>query len=182
MTERAKTRSPTVSRTKAPPGIFAARSGARPAHVDPDDLGAMLERGRQRVGRPCKLTRWLILEIVLLVKNGAHVEAAALAVGIRRATYYDWKKKGESEPPHSKLHREFSDAVAQAEAEAQAIAAVAARTGDKGAQWWLQRRNPGQWGRTLALTGPEGAPLAVGTGAVEMYRRPGVKLPESDED
>lgn len=97
--------------------------------------------------RPTKLTSELTNQIVKALHLGAYVETACAAVGIHKDTYYDWLAKAER---GSKQHKEFSDAVqkAQAQAELRLLADIE-QNGDQWQRqaWKLERRFNERWGR-----------------------------------
>src|SRR5688572_8306482 len=94
------------------------------------------------IGRPSLLTPAVTRVIVKVIKAGNYVETAVAAAGISKETFYDWLKKGGKEA--SGPHRDFSDAVEKAKAEAEmrdvAIIDKAAKSGQwQAAAWRLER-------------------------------------------
>jgi hypothetical protein len=68
------------------------------------------------IGRPTKLTEELTAQVVETIKRSNHPETAALACGISRASYYDWKRKGENgEEPYASFWTEVTRAIAASE-------------------------------------------------------------------
>lgn len=109
--------------------------------------------GTKPTGRPTILSKDLVDSIAEVVRAGAFYEEAALTVGIGRSTLYKWREEGEADIEHGKatLAAYFVDALTRASAEAEQAAAQAilsARYTDwRAAAWYLERRNPGRWGR-----------------------------------
>lgn len=102
----------------------------------------------KKFGRPEKLTPEITLRIANALRMGTVVELAAFFGGIRRSTFYAWKKRGESED--SGKYRDFSDTIAQAFAEAEVrftmIIFEAAKTDWRAALCLLERRYSERWG------------------------------------
>lgn len=141
---------------------------------------AAAAKGRR--GRPSKLDRQIIADLVFLLEAGNYLKPAAAALGLHVDTVYDWLAKGRTEPPASALHRLFSDAVEAAIGKAEADAVMGMRAG--GRDWraqakFLERRHPASWGQRLAITGADGAPPA----GVTLYQAAaaGVRLPKEDD-
>ena len=104
---------------------------------------------RGKNGRPTKLNEELQKRICDFLRQGAYVETAAAAAGIRKDAFYDWLKKGAANP--KSIYGQFSDAVAKAMADAELndliCISVAAKKGNwSAAAWRLERRNPKRWG------------------------------------
>lgn len=115
------------------------------------------------MARPTKLTPELQERILKAVRAGNYAEAAARASGIAPSTYYRWLQRGSLE--ESGAYRDFTEAVRQAEAEAE-VHAVAILRRAMGEDWraalaYLERRYPGRWRRhtSTELTGPDGGPI-----------------------
>lgn len=74
------------------------------------------------------------------LRRGNNRRAAAHVAGIAKSTLYDWLK----EPT-------LSDAIKKAESDAEAemveIVRRAAKKTWTAAAWWLERKNPRQWGK-----------------------------------
>lgn len=102
-------------------------------------------------GRPTKLTEELIEQVAEKIRRGNHPETSAVASGISRATYYEWKRRGEAgEDPYA----EFWTRVARACAEAEVQLVDRAQHGDpvgvgygesKSALEILKLRFPKRW-------------------------------------
>lgn len=87
-------------------------------------------------GRPTRLHQALIEEVCDRIRQGEHQETAALAVGIKKSTYFSWKAKGDEArigaengipvPPGKAIYVQFLDAVdeARALAESRVVQAV----------------------------------------------------------
>jgi transposase len=98
----------------------------------------------------------LTARIVELVQAGNYIETAAKAAGIHKSTYYSWMNRGEKAAEalgrgdpvtdEEAAFADFYDQISQAEAEAEAVAAV--RLADKGWQahmTYLERRFSSRW-------------------------------------
>jgi len=97
-----------------------------------------------KVGRPSELTSMLQQEICNLLSDAINIETACELVGIAKATYYNWRERGESgEEPFA----EFLDATTRARAKAKLmllrIIDRAAENGDWRAASW--RLTHGGW-------------------------------------
>lgn len=96
-----------------------------------------------------KLTENTQATIVRSLRAGNYVETAAAAAGISKSTLYDWLRRGAR--AKSGAHKEFADAVAnaQAEGEQSMVAIIAAAAGNQwqAAAWHLERKFPDKWGR-----------------------------------
>jgi transposase len=114
------------------------------------------------MGRNTKLTKQVQAKIVRLLKQGNTFEVAALSAGISRSTFYNWLQLGEiidGEDRPEELYIDFREAIEMAVAQAEAdrvktIMDAAKGTGRykdaadwKAAAWFLERRNPEEWGR-----------------------------------
>ena len=97
-----------------------------------------------KVGRPTELTPMLQEEICDLLSDAVNIETVCGLVGISKATYYNWRERGESgEEPFA----EFLDATTRARAKAKLtllrIIDRAAENGDWRAASW--RLTHGGW-------------------------------------
>lgn len=177
-----------VSNVRGPdvPGPFRRRHRAkswRDRYSGQAKLEGLFDRAdirvaRRSVGRPTKLTKQLVADLVFLLEEGAYLEPAAFAVGITPSTLFDWLAKGRSEPPHTAEHRFFSEAVDAAVGSAEVRLMLDSKLGGpkgKASAFVLERRFPGKWGRRLAITGADGAPPT----GVQVY---GVRLPKDDDE
>lgn len=101
------------------------------------------------MARPTKLTPELRDRICAFLRAGNYVETAAAAAGISKETLYKWLRRG----ARSKGGpcRDFADAVAVAQAQAEArdvaLIARAAESQWQAAAWRLERRLPARWSR-----------------------------------
>ncbi len=108
-------------------------------------------------GRPSKLTVELTADVVAKIAGGNHPETAALACGISRATYFDWKRRGESgEEPFAGFWAEVVRARAVSEVQllerAQRGDAPGVGWGDsKAALETLKLRFPKRWSPQLKV-------------------------------
>ena len=123
-------------------------------------------------GRPPKFNQETLDTIVRAIRGGNYVETAAAMAGVSKSTLYDWLKQG-ARAKTGKL-KEFSDAVnqAQGEAEARDVLTIggAAKLDWRAAAWRLERKFPDRWGRrdTMKHTGPGGGPII--TANVDMSK------------
>ena len=105
----------------------------------------------KKMGLPTSLTPEVQSIILACIKKGAYVETAVVYAGINKDTYYEWMKRAEKEQP-GQLHRDFSDAVEKAKAEAELLDITIVDKAARGGQWqasaWrLERKFPQKWGR-----------------------------------
>lgn len=120
-------------------------------------------------GRKSKLTPELVEKITDYIKLGNNNRAAAALSGLGEATFYRYLANAEEDNPEPEFV-EFKEAIekARAEAEARAVATIR-KAGIEGkwqaSAWWLERKNPEEWGATSKLkqeiTGANGAPLVA---------------------
>lgn len=97
-----------------------------------------------------KLTYELIEKARKLIAAGNYTETVCQYLGISKDTWYRWLKTGERQKKG--IYSDFSDAVRQAEAEAEmrnvTIIQKAAQEGNlQAAIWYLERKFPDRWGR-----------------------------------
>jgi len=103
-------------------------------------------------------------KICSYIRQGNTIETAARCAGIARDTFYDWMSRGRK---GKRGYVGFVNAVDQATAEAERINVMAVEMAMKrdwkAAAWWLQARNPKDWGRRdrVEHTGPQGGPIAT---------------------
>jgi hypothetical protein len=112
------------------------------------------------------LTDELRDQIVRLIQAGNYAEVAADAVGIARATFYDWLKRGaRGDEKYKALADAVKKAAAQSEARDVAITGKAAETQWQAAAWRLERKHFARWGKKdgLQITGDASKPLVVAT-------------------
>lgn len=113
-----------------------------------EDMGK--KEKKENIGSPPKLTKELIKQICLCLKNGAYIEIAVIACGISKSTYYNWRKKA-LEPNAPALYKHFLDSTEMAQALSEMrdldIIDKAAESGQwKASAWRLERKNPERWG------------------------------------
>lgn len=104
------------------------------------------------MARPCELTPALIGLVTAEIEKGNYPEIAARVAGIARSTYYAWLERGRADAAAGldTLHRQFSDAVKEAEAQAESLLLGELKEGPLGWQaraWILERRWRGRWAR-----------------------------------
>jgi hypothetical protein len=115
------------------------------------------------VARPSKLTPSTLERIVTAVRAGSFVGPACLAAGIAPSTYYRWMALGEVE--ETGPHRDFVDAIREAEAAAE-LAALAIVTRAmpqdlRAAFWYLERRHSERWQRRPVPVQPPEQPTGA---------------------
>ena len=111
------------------------------------------------MARPTKCTPEVIAKVCEALQLGVSWAAAAAHASITEATVMDWCARGRTgKSPFA----EFLEATTQARDKAEVrMAAIVARAAQEGnvlaAQWWLERRRGGTWGRTQEhiITTPE---------------------------
>jgi len=116
---------------------------------------------RRKVGRPTIFNEEKAAKLYNLIKAGNYIETASAVAGINKDTFYEWvkygcrlkegrKKKNKNITPEDMQFIEFSDAVeeALAIAEARDLKRIddAAENDWRAAAWKLERRNPQRWG------------------------------------
>ncbi|KKN36422.1 hypothetical protein LCGC14_0773640 [marine sediment metagenome] len=111
-------------------------------------------------GRPSKLTPEREEKLLNFIRMGLPIIRACQACGIHVDTYYEWIKKGED---GKEIYSEFSDALREAEASAQAVLVQKLQTEGSSTSWQfiLDRRWPDEWGRRdrHEHSGPDGGPV-----------------------
>lgn len=120
------------------------------------------------VGRRTKLTKQLIKDIGQYIGQGNPNYVAASLVGISEALFYQWKSDAEllADDYDRKLNKreelllEFLESIKRGEAEAiqrnVIIIQAAARESWQAAAWYLERRAPNDFGRTVKFAGHDG--------------------------
>lgn len=112
------------------------------------------------MGRPSKLTRTLIDEMVTDLKKGHYRNTVARAHGVHIATFCTWMDKGEKARPGDDIYVEFREAVEKAQAVAEIELGNTAMNGDgvgigngkaKCAQWMLQRTRGKKFGEKISV-------------------------------
>lgn len=100
------------------------------------------------MGRTCKLNPELHKEIIQYIRNGNHAKTAAQACGICEETFYHWIRMGKK--AKSGKYYEFYESIKKAKSLAIADAVKnikeTAKTKWTAEAWWLERKNPEQWG------------------------------------
>jgi hypothetical protein len=122
------------------------------------------------MARPSKLTTATTASVCAALRAGTTRAAAARAGGVDYSTFARWLPR----------HRDFREAVEQAEAEAQrqheAIIVQAASGGNwQASAWWLERRRPADYGRKVDVGGQRDNPIQL------VVTWPGVNAPEDDD-
>lgn len=111
-----------------------------------------------------KLTPDTQRKIVDLVRAGKFVSTAAILAGVHRDTVYEWLRRGGLEP--ESIYGHFADEYREAEAEFESTAIdsiVGDEKGHKGLQWFMEKRFPERYGKSVKaeLSGPNGGPVQV---------------------
>lgn len=137
-------------------------------------------RRKSKGGRLTKLDEKVAAKIVDSVKRGVPQEAAAIAAGIDRSTFYRWKARGVAKP--SSEYGKFATALRIARADAhdrlaKALFIHALKDGKLGLQV-LARREPKEWAEPQArveVSGKKGRPIethdVVAAGLYEKLKR-----------
>src|SRR4051812_41792282 len=100
-------------------------------------------------GRPTELTPEIVAEVRRLLPAALYTETVIHLLGIHKATFYRWLKRGAQEKDG--LYREFCDSIKKGLAEGQirdleAIRRAAENGIWQAAAWRLERRYPERWG------------------------------------
>ena len=105
-------------------------------------------------GRPTDCTPETIAKFCEAIGNGLYFEQAAVRAGISKVTAYKWLERGESgEEPFATFVNAFKEAEAKAQEDA--LNEIRNAPGGKDAYpwqsraWFLERRWPKQYGRTV---------------------------------
>lgn len=102
-----------------------------------------------------KYTPDRVERILTALREGLPIESAANYGGIHKDTFYEWLKQ----------HSDFSDAVKDAESEAEfkLVQTIQADPSWQSKAWILERRHPDRWGKVdrnkVELTGKDGGPI-----------------------
>lgn len=142
----------------------------------------------KKTGRKTLLTDQRQEAIATMLRAGAYVEDACRAVGIHRATFYNWMARGATQrerlnagleiEPDEQPYLDFLDTMEEADAEG-IIGHVmnidnAAKNGTwQASAWILERKQPKKWGRAdrTEITGPEGGPIQITVSTEELERK-----------
>ena len=110
------------------------------------------------MARPSKYTPERVKAIVQAVEVGVPYRHAAAIAGIDEDTFQNWKNR----------YSEFSEAIKEAEGKAiqGRLARIRLAEPDhwQAAAWWLERKYPQEFGKTVQenqVTGKDGAPLEI---------------------
>lgn len=111
-----------------------------------------------------KLTNAKIEKVCDAIREGNFVATAARLSGIGRATFYEWREKGQTAREEGKkrsIYCRFLDRLEDAEAEAEVMLVEKVMQTKRGALEILKRRYRSRWGDRIAteLSGPDGRPL-----------------------
>ena len=123
-----------------------------------------------------------------MLRAGSYVDDACRAVGIHRATFYNWMQRGNVQrerlnagleiEPDEQIFLEFLDTVEEADAEGIIGHLMnidhAAKNGTwQASAWILERKQPRKWGRfeRTEISGPEGGPIHINVSTEELERK-----------
>jgi transposase len=137
------------------------------------------------MGRHTKLTPVVHGKIIGYLGADAYLEHAAEAVGVGRATVYDWLRRGEADEPEEP-YASFAADVRKAQAESVVrsliVISKAEQSGDwKAAAWKLERKHPKLFAQTSRheLTGKDGGEISISPTRIEIVA-PAPKPPNDD--
>lgn len=101
------------------------------------------------MARPTKLTAEVHNAICEAMRKGHYLESAAALVGVAPKTVREWCARGEDEPDsdYGKFRAAYEKACAEAVNRALGVIEDASATQWQAAAWFLERRQPVQWGR-----------------------------------
>ena len=139
-------------------------------------------------GRKTLLTPDRLEAITTMLRAGSYVDDACRAVGIHRATFYNWMQRGNVQrerlnagleiEPDEQIFLEFLDTVEEADAEGIIGHLMnidhAAKNGTwQASAWILERKQPRKWGRfeRTEISGPEGGPIHINVSTEELERK-----------
>lgn len=143
----------------------------------------------KKIGRRPLLNPDLQKRIVDTIAAGNYLETAAGVGGIGVSTLHSWLDKGRTEreladlegrdpTPDKQPYVDFLEAVekARASAEARAVLHIQRAASDgtwQAAAWFLERSQPGRWGRRdhLQHSGPTGGPVEVMVSGGELLHK-----------
>lgn len=111
-----------------------------------------------RITRPIppgsKLTPRTVAAVLQNIANGGYIEAACVAAGICKQTYYNWLERAEEDP--ESCYAEFAEMLERARAQAEidniSIIKGAAATNWQAAAWLLERTQPDKYGQRNRTT------------------------------
>lgn len=141
------------------------------------------------MGRRTALTPELQVEICDMLQWGVDVQTACARVGINRATYHEWIKRGKAgDEPYADFVDATDIALASCQVDVTRNIIRASKTRWQAGAWWIKWRHT-QGVQRVELTGKDGAPV-TGTLTPEsadlirqriLYgdRAPPKRLPES---
>jgi transposase len=105
------------------------------------------------VARPTRLTDEVQERLVQLIEAGNTATVAAVSLGIGESTYYEWMRRGRKEKRGQ--FRRFYNAVkvarARGEIRLNSLLSLAAEKDWRAAAFYLERRNPKEWGQKNRL-------------------------------
>ena len=112
---------------------------------------------KKPLGRKSRLKEGEMLHrLCRALEDGNTYENACTMAGIGRTTFYRWMSKAKG-PPLNQQFRDFRDMVKRAGAIAEhrnvVLIQKAAANDWRAAAWWLERRNPEQYGRRKVIAG-----------------------------
>lgn len=115
-----------------------------------------MPKNAQGHGREPTLTPEIAEKIVMAVRTGSALEAAAAYAGVPRQTFFDWLKRGRN-PRGYKPYRDLAGALEEAlgtfEVTANAMIAKAGEEQWQAKAWQLERKFPERYGRRTRVDG-----------------------------
>jgi len=89
-------------------------------------------------------------QILRALRAGGHLEIAAAAAGISPKTLYEWFRKGDQgEEPYKTFKDKCSLVMASVEVRVVRDVVNAGKHDPKYLQWWLERRFPERWAKSV---------------------------------
>lgn len=143
---------------------------------------------KKKTGRHTLLNDTRKEAIATMLRAGAYVDDACRAVGIHRATFYNWMQRGNIQrerlnagldvEENETQYLDFLDTVEEADAEG-IISHVmnidnSAKNGTwQASAWILERKQPKKWGRydRTEITGADGGPIQINVSTEELERK-----------
>lgn len=119
-------------------------------------------------GRESLISQQIVDGIVVRIRAGVPMRVSAEAMGISETTLYDWLAAGSGKPSKCRatpLHRELSEKVRIARAEAHVAAVTTIRSAISQGSWqaalaWIRLRYPEHYAERMEVSGPAGGPIA----------------------
>lgn len=122
-------------------------------------------------GRPTRLNELMVENIAEMVREGSTFDVACESAGISSGTAGKWMTYPYE--PYLSFRRKIEQARGIAESKRIRRIAQAGERGNWQADaWWLERMQPGRWGRKdrLEVTGSEGGPILIEQVEATVYQ------------